>query len=466
MNITYVYYRMEKNVNSAYMGKTEQDILQHSYDFDLTTAEKAVKDYSIATRIHCTLIDGNGEPVINGEYDRGMCRFCSLAVGSNQRDSLSCYHAHRYGSYQAERFGGKYTFFCPLGLIHWVAPIMVRGAMQAALLAGPILLEDKEEFFLDFIRKYRISEEEVLELRHSLDEVPMLSHGRVQALSDLLMLVADDISRQTTEVLRERGASEEEKQEDERDDSLYSYLPLLKSMGGTIEGDEYPLDKEKELLHYISAGDKEGARSALNEILGHVFFSRANNFDVIKARVLELIVLLSRAALEGGASVDEIFGLNYKYINQIQDFRSVDQIAMWLSRIMIRFSDCVFDLKDVKHVDVIYKALEFIKKNYMNKISLADVADVAHISPSYFSKIFKEEMGCNFNTYLNEVRVTMSKRLLLDDSVSLVDIAFLTGYEDQSYFSKVFKKMTGISPGKYRESKGRKHANQSGQRAG
>jgi YesN/AraC family two-component response regulator len=447
------------------MGKTEQDILQHSYDFDLATAEKVVKDYSIATGIHCTLIDGNGEPIISGEYDAWMCRFCSLAVGSDQGNSLSCYHAHRYGSYQAERFGGKYTFFCPLGLIHWVSPIMVQGVMQAAILAGPVLIEDKEEFFLDFIRKHRVPKEEVLELRHALDEVPTLFHGRVQALSDLLMLVADDISRQTAEALSERSVPEEEPEE-ERDESLYSYLPLLKSMGGNVEEDRYPLDKEKELLQYISSGDKEGARSALNEILGHVFFSRATNFDVIKARVLELIVLLSRAALEGGASVDEIFGLNYKYINQIQDFRSVDQLAMWLSRIMIRFSDCVFDLKDVKHVDVIYKALEFIKNNYMNKISLADVAEVAHISPSYFSKIFKEEMGCNFNTYLNEVRVNMSKRLLLDDSISLVDIAFLTGYEDQSYFSKVFKKMTGISPGKYRESKGRKQANQSGQRAG
>mgnify|MGYP006288397587 FL=1 len=447
------------------MGKTEQDILQHSYDFDLTLAEKAVKDYAAATGIYCTLIDGNGEPVIDGEDDSGMCRFCSLAVGNRQGESLSCYHAHRYGSYQAERFGGKYTFFCPLGLIHWVSPIMVQGVMQAALLAGPILLEEKEEFFLDFIRKHRVPKDEVLELRHSLDEVPMLAHGRVQALSDILMLVADDISRRTAEALRERTVPEGD-QDEERDESLYSYLPLLKSMGGGIEGDQYPLDKEKELLQYISAGDKEGARSALNEILGHVFFSRATNFDVIKARVLELVVMLSRAALEGGASVDEIFGLNYKYINQIHDFGSVDQLAMWLSRIMIRFSDCVFDLKDVKHVDVIYKALEFIKKNYMNKISLADVAEVAHISPSYFSKIFKEEMGCNFNTYLNEVRVTMSKRLLLDDSISLVDIAFLTGYEDQSYFSKVFKKMTGVSPGKYRESKGRKQANQSGQRAG
>jgi YesN/AraC family two-component response regulator len=122
---------------------------------------------------------------------------------------------------------------------------------------------------------------------------------------------------------------------------------------------------------------------------------------------------------------------------------------------MGRFTDCVFDLKDVKHVDVIYKALDFIKKNYMNKISLTDVAQVSNISPSYFSKVFKEEMGMNFNNYLNELRVNMSKRLLLDDSIPLVDVAFMTGFEDQSYFSKVFKKVTGSSPGKYRESMGR-----------
>jgi YesN/AraC family two-component response regulator len=176
---------------------------------------------------------------------------------------------------------------------------------------------------------------------------------------------------------------------------------------------------------------------------------------VVKARVLELVVLLSRAALKGGAEVEEIFGLNYHYLQQINQFTTVEQLASWLARIMNRFSDLVFNLTDVKHVDVIFKALDYMRKNYMNKISLQDVAEAANISPSYFSKVFKDEMRCNFNVYLNQYRVEVAKKLLMDISIPLVNVAFLTGFEDQSYFSKVFKKITGMSPGKYRESMGR-----------
>jgi len=226
-------------------------------------------------------------------------------------------------------------------------------------------------------------------------------------------------------------------------------------MGGDDKvPDEYPLDKEKELLRLIALGDKPGSQKLLNEILGHVFFSSAGKIDVVKARVLELVVLLSRAAMEGGADAEQIFGLNYNYLSQVHKFNTIEDISFWLSRIMMRFTDLVFNLQDVKHVDVIYKAIDFIKRNYMKKISLKDVADSVLLSPSYFSKLFKDEMRENFNQFLNQVRIERSKTVLLDYSVPLVDVAFLTGFEDQSYFTKVFKKMTGVSPGKYRESRG------------
>ena len=77
------------------------------------------------------------------------------------------------------------------------------------------------------------------------------------------------------------------------------------------------------------------------------------------------------------------------------------------------------------------------------------------MSPTYFSKLFSEEMGCRFTAYLNKVRVEKSKLLLKGSGIPLVDIAGLVGYEDQSYFTKVFKRVTGVSPGKYRESGGR-----------
>jgi len=216
----------------------------------------------------------------------------------------------------------------------------------------------------------------------------------------------------------------------------------------------YPLEKEKELLSRISIGDKPGAQKILNEILGHVFFSTGRDFELIKSRVLELIVLLSRAAMEGGADAEEVFGLNYQFISQIYNFKTIEDISFWLSKILARFTDCVFNLANVKHADIIYKALEYINKNYMKKITLEDVASYVHLSPTYFSKLFKDETQYNFNTYLNNVRIEMGKKLLLDESIPIVDISNLIGFEDQSYFSKVFKKITGATPGKFRKSRG------------
>ena len=135
--------------------------------------------------------------------------------------------------------------------------------------------------------------------------------------------------------------------------------------------------------------------------------------------------------------------------------RSVEDIAYWLSQIMVRFTDLVFTLKGVKHAVVIQKARQFIARRYAEKITLDDVAAAVFLSPAYFSKVFNEEMGVSFTGYLNGVRIDRSRELLRNSTVSLVDIAGLVGFDDQSYFTKVFKKMTGLSPGRYRDTAGR-----------
>ena len=417
--------------------------------FDVHNAKRLIDVYCTSTNTNCVLVDTDGECIYGCSLETGgVCSFCQT-IQNTIGHRINCINAHKYGIYQSERFEGKYTFFCPIGLVHWASPLTIGEKMSAAFLGGPVLLYDKEEFLAEIIAKYNLSAGASEELKKLTEEIPVVDHTRLNSLTEMLYLLGTQISEYETKKYLNQQEEIEKLNEDIQD-----YLPYLKTMGGREDIPDYPIEKERELLGMISAGDKTGAKKVLNEILGHVFFS-SNKLDVIKARILELVVLLSRAALEGGASTEEIFGLNFKYINEVQSFRTVDQLAVWLSKIMVRFSDCVFDLKDVKHVDVIYKALEYIKKNYMNKISLNDVAYVSNISPSYFSKVFKEEMGMNFNNYLNKVRVDNGKRLLMDDSIPLVDVAFMTGFEDQSYFSKVFKRITGVSPGKYRESMGR-----------
>ena len=135
--------------------------------------------------------------------------------------------------------------------------------------------------------------------------------------------------------------------------------------------------------------------------------------------------------------------------------RSVDDLALWLSGIMARFTDLVLPLEGVKHADAMQKALRYINANYAEEITLESVAAAVKRSPTYFSKLFSEEMGCRFTAYMNSVRVERAKLLLRDTDIPLVDIAGMVGYEDQSYFTKVFRRGAGLSPGKYRESGGR-----------
>lgn len=417
--------------------------------FDFEQAKKCACNYSNSVGVQSIIINTHGETLYSSCSNDKLCEFCrNFRCTGDERQS--CSDSHLYGSYQAERFGGKYVFFCPLGLVHWVSPIMSNGLMKGALISGPVQMVKADDFLIDdIIRNNIVTNEQLAELRKYIDEIPVYKPEIVNSMSELLYIVAAYISDvQPSKYLDERESQEQQA-------NISNYIQYIKTMGGDEKSLEtYPLEKEKELLSLISLGDKPGSQKVLNEIFGHIFFSTGGNFEVIKARVLELIVLLSRAALEGGADIEQIFGLNYKYLSQIHDFKTVEELTYWLSKIMTRFTDCVFNLTDVKHVDVIYRAVDYIKRNYMNKITLEDMAANVYLSPSYFSRIFKEEMKTNFNSYLNRIRIEMSKKLLADDSVVLVDVSNLVGYEDQSYFSKVFKKLTGVTPGKFRESRG------------
>ncbi len=417
--------------------------------FDLSTAISCADTYSRSVGVGVTIIDSGGRILYSTEKDRKVCSLC-CEINSGKNGAQSCSSTYLlYGSYQAERFGGKYIFFCPLGLAHWASPITADGSMRGAILGGPAMLLEPDDFLIDdIINKFDVSEDIHKRLREYINEAPVIKTEKANSLADLLYIVASYLSTPDSDYYADA------KEQMEQQSDISEYVQHIKTVGDAGECGTYPLEKEKELMSLISIGDKANSQRVLNEIFGHIFFSSGGNFEVIKSRVLELIVLLSRAALEGGADIEQIFGLNYRYLSQIHKFETVEELTYWLSKIMARFTDCVFNLVDVKHVDVIYRAISYIRQNYMKKITLEEVASHVYLSPSYFSKIFKDEMKCNFNEYLNHVRIEMSKKLLMDPGVPLVDVSSLVGYEDQSYFSKVFKKITGVSPGKYRETRG------------
>lgn len=95
---------------------------------------------------------------------------------------------------------------------------------------------------------------------------------------------------------------------------------------------------------------------------------------------------------------------------------------------------------------LVSKALEYIKENYSKDLNLKTVADEIYVSTWYLSKLLKKETGDNFINILNEIRVEKAKKLLLDPKFKIYEIAAEVGFTDVPYFTKTFKRVTGLTP--------------------
>ena len=212
----------------------------------------------------------------------------------------------------------------------------------------------------------------------------------------------------------------------------------------------YPYEKEKELITKVKTKNVPEAKGILNDLLGYVLFSGGNSMDILKSRAIELCSLLSRAAIEGGAATDSILKINNHFLQNLQNINNLDELCYKLQESVEVFTESMFNYIPSKNNELMKKAIAYISKNYSKNLTLEEVANDVHLNPAYFSTVFKQSCGSSFKEYLNMVRIEESKRLLANTDYSVIDIAIAVGFEDQSYFSKVFKKYTGLTPKQYR----------------
>lgn len=357
-----------------------------------------------------------------------------------------CEWAHRRAAYGADKFGGKYIYFCPAGFVFCIAEVKTR-QKKGYLFAGPLNISEEGDFVpgdsSHEIDLTRIDSDAFSLYRKT---VPMVSTERVSAIADLLEALA---------VSRSENPSDMRDNEEKAllQQQIGDYVQGIKSriLLGVEQYAPYPYEKERLLVEAIRSGDEKEAKRYLNEILGHIFFASANNMDAIKLRAFELLVILSREASVGGEEDVGISPLGAKFVSDFFKLENIDDICFALTKFLNQFSADTFIPDKAKHKAIIQQVVSFLRGNYMHKITLSDAAAYVYLSPSYLSRIFKEEMQTSFNLYLNELRVEKSKILLHSKELSMIEVAELVGFVDQSYFNKIFKKQTGMTPKRYRE---------------
>jgi len=103
--------------------------------------------------------------------------------------------------------------------------------------------------------------------------------------------------------------------------------------------------------------------------------------------------------------------------------------------------------------------MEWIKANFYRPITVAEIANEFNYNSDYISSIFKKNTGMSLITYINKTRIDISKSLIVNYNVSIKEAAFSSGFTDEKYYMKVFKKLEGITPSQYKKAFSRKMIN-------
>lgn len=209
----------------------------------------------------------------------------------------------------------------------------------------------------------------------------------------------------------------------------------------------YPVNKEKILTYKMIIGDDSGALEVFEEIFWWLSENYKDDLDKIKSNLIELLIVVKRGvAVE--IKENDIFEKNF-LMEMIKTKNAMELRSSYLNYLK-NFIVNLAEFRQRELSGLISKAIKYINENYHENISLDDVAKEMNMSYHYFSKFFKESVGKNFVDYLTELRIEKSKNMLKDLGISIKEICNEIGYCDPNYFSKIFKKATGMTPTEYR----------------
>ena len=416
----------------------------------LDKAQKILMHYGKAMTCSTALIDRNGKTVKiqNTDKDLQLCELCrdlfsspsQTERGSGEERECPCQKIHHRAQAESRRINETYIYTCKSGFIFWTSPLYRNGRYAGALVAGQVLPDEGEEPAAGLCTAYD-NKDAGGKFREMLKKIPRKSHAKIQAMARLLAICAEEIS----------GKSEAPGEMIRRIVWLKENPGKEKTKSAASSPRLYPMEKERMLLAAFRRGDTETGIRILHELMDSIRSENPNDFEIVRFRAIELAVLLSRAALAAENSGSHAnFETNDRYLRKVLESGAAGELTENLLLTAERMSRKIFSFQGIRHASVLRKAERFIWQNYTRKISLEEIAEAAGLSAPYFCTIFKEEMGESLSGYLNRLRVEKAALLLKEMGKSLNEIAGLCGFEDQSWFSKIFKNYTGMSPGKFR----------------
>ena len=363
------------------------------------------KSIQTLSGLHCTLLDVDNNQFCSPPF-RQHCAGC---------EALDMHHT---GCREAVRWNGMYQYDCREKRTFIAASLrQAYGQREYGIIVGPFYVKEFDD-------------------THD-DNIPTLDANQLKALKQIVHAVCGHLLSSFRMSAADASVQEEALQ------TMYHTVHAGKSYS-------YSIEEERRLQHMIRIGSQQEAKRLLNRILLGLYASAGTDLFVMKSRVREIITLMSRAAADSGADVREVLHLCDRSMIEIETKHSFDALNFWLADMLHRFVELAFVPDDAKHQVLICEITSYIQEHLTGHLTLEQTARAIHISKSYLCRILKEDMGCTFTEYVNGLRIELGKSYLRTTNLSVAEISGTVGFDDQSYFTRVFKRLVGMTPGKYR----------------
>ena len=388
------------------------------------TARRAIeREYRAETGLAVCWLDALARPRAAGRADL----FSLPAPAQAARDALG----------EALRWGEPYIFFAAPGLLSWIVPLVDGEDLHGAAAGGEVLADESDR---DEVRSsLQAAGWPAARSRRFVGRLPVWPRERprqaAQHLYELCYLRSD---WKPVALLRQR-----ENADQQREIAQTIHAQKLNPLH------PYPFDHERLLLSLIRVGDKKGARRVLNELLAAQFL-HAPSVPVLRARAIELMGYLVRAAVEDNPQLEPLIARNHEWLMRVVQAPDFDSICEAQRDALDAFLDAVVLHGYNRSSPAVGRAMDYIGSHYREPISLRAVARAAALSPYRIAHLVKSCTGHTIMQHVKRLRLQYARKLLDEGLLNGAAIASEAGFHDQSHFTRQFRIAHGTTPGRYR----------------
>lgn len=216
----------------------------------------------------------------------------------------------------------------------------------------------------------------------------------------------------------------------------------------------YPLEIERQLINFIKAGDYESSQLILDDIFKRNFESSILSVKVARCLMFDLVSTMIKTINESSYSGYDDLMESINPVDTLINCENINEMKFELNRTLDGFCKLINAKNKNKNkeqdIQLLKSVVEYVNSNFSDAgLSVTTIAEYFNVHLVFLSRVFKEKYGEGLSEYINRVRIDKSK-VLLNKLDNLEEVSRAVGYNNIRTFMRVFKKLEGITPGKFK----------------